>query len=347
MEKIKILAFLISLLLIGCNSKKLDNTIKNISYDDFHINENLDYEILNLDTIWKPNNIYYSNNKLIIIDKTQDFFAQVFDLEKKTKVCENIPFGVGPHESVGCWSLEITNDYILSFCLQSGYLIKYSKNDFLSKSKIDIIDTYDVGDYYPSTMVLLSNGNLLASSLEDTNNALSLFDRFGNKIDNKTTFPILTNTQKFGDFEKKIAFENRIYYSEANQKIVVPYAYTDIIDIYDIDLNLVSRIHGPIGFEPIMSDKNGMFGPSASCTKVSCVIACLSKNYIWLVYNEGKDPNTSKQLLVFDYKGNPISVYNFNINIHGIAVDEDNNTIYSIAEIPEINIVKFKYKIND
>ncbi|MCQ2973339.1 MAG: TolB-like 6-bladed beta-propeller domain-containing protein [Bacteroidales bacterium] len=338
---------IIAIFICSCNSENnLDKSIKNITYDDFQSIENLDYEIVNLDSIWKPTQIFIEDNNLILIDKSQENFAQVFDFETKLKKCENITFGVGPNESLDCWSLQIMKDYILSFSIQTNQLMKYSKKDFLEKSHICNIATYEAKDYYPTAMVLLSNNNLVGASHIDTSNTITLFDSLGNKIDKHTPYPILESSKNYKDIENKFAFQNRIYYNDSNERIVVPYAFTDIFDIYDNDLNLISRVHGPIGFEPLMVERDNFLSPNSS-TKRSCVLCCLTKKYIWCCYYEGKtapDNPIPNQILVFDYEGNPFKVFNLNIDIYGLAVDEENNSIYAIAETPEFSIVKFNYK---
>lgn len=61
----------------------------------------------------------------------------------------------------------------------------------------------------------------------------------------------------------------------------------------------------------------------------------VTEEYIYALYSgrERSDPNqsTGNKLLVFDWEGNPIKQLNLDIEVSGIAVDQNNETLYAVA----------------
>jgi hypothetical protein len=195
-----------------------------------------------------------------------------------------------------------------------------------------------------SDQVLLTNGKVLAECLYDENTFLSLYDTSGVR-DEKfiMRFPDI-KTEDNSDFSlyKKRLFEPRLYYNEVREKIFVTYTYTDLFDIFDNDLNLISRVYGPECFPPLLVDKNDYWSVTDE-TKTSTVSSCLTENFIWVLYCGDKMGSPQDRILVFDYEGNPKYLFHLNLPIIGFCVDENSKAIFATANNPDRCVMKFQY----
>ena len=200
----------------------------------------------------------------------------------------------------------------------------------------------------PTAMIHLSNSKFVASSLVDKESLLNLYEENGAK---DTTYVInypQINNEILTPHEAKRIFEYRIFYNETNNRIVVVYVYIDLIDIYDIDLNLKARIHGPDQFIPeldfyeIDGVKNARL--ILNKTKLSYQSSHLTSDRIWALYN-GRPIQIGQEfpnrILCFDYSGNPLHIYHLEYPVFAFCVDEKENAIYGISEQPERCIVRF------
>lgn len=334
------------LLVVGCTSvRQEDNAMTIVSYSDFGGITELQGEIFDLDTVWKPTKLFSVDSLLCLVDRTCDRQVQIFSKKNKIKVGENIPYGIGPNESLSCWTLQIGNNCVHSFDLTANEIRCYNKNNFLLKKDASYDKSVSIGG--AADIVALKDGNYVAYCLSEDNSLLELYDSTGTKLNVHADFPNMRLGQSFSDYQTKRCFETRLYYNDKNNKIFVTYSYTDLFDIYDSNLKLLHRIHGPDQFIPEFKGDNIDIVPTEN-TKYSSVCSCLTDNYIWVLYfgSNGSSSFTDK-VLVFDYQGNPKKVYHLDIPIIGIAVDESEKSIYGIAEHPEFCVIKFNYEKQD
>ena len=335
------------LLVVGCTSVRLEDDAmgKKASYSDFGGITELHGEVFDLDTVWRPTKLFLADSLLCLIDRTCDRQVQIFSKNNRGKVGENIPYGIGPNESLSCWTLQIGNNNVHSFDLTAGEIRSYNKNSFLLKNDASYDRSVSIGG--AADIVALKNGNYVAYCLSEDKTLLELYDSSGSKLNVHTDFPKMSIGQSFSDYQMKRCFETRLYYNEKNDRIFVTYSYTDLFDIYDSNLKLLHRIHGPDQFIPEFKGDDIDIAPTQN-TKYSSVCSCLTDNYIWVLYFGSNTLDSfADKVLVFDYQGNPKKVYHLDIPILGIAADESEKTIYGIAEHPEFCVIKFNYEKHD
>ena len=124
------------------------------------------------------------------------------------------------------------------------------------------------------------------------------------------------------------------------------YVYTDVIDIYDGNYNLISRIHGPERFMPELIQNGNQFAVSPDITKFAYVRGCVSENAIWvLFYNDHpkKGSDLLDVILCFDLSGNPLKMYKLDMPIMSFCVNEKEKCIYGISEAPERCVTKYYF----
>lgn len=343
----KIIQLLIlSVYLVSCTQNK--GEVKDavlFTYKDFAPSIKLKGEILPTENLWKPIRIYYTDSVLATVDMSRDYFVQIYNKENLNLIAENVPRGIGPNERLNCWTLQINSDYIWTFDIQTQKMTAYSKDSFLSNTNVLPDKTVTIDDA-PVGMVSLSNKTFVASCLADDKSLLSLYDYNGKRNNAlKPPYPQF-KIENVSNIREKRLFENRIQYNEENNKIVVFYVYTDIIEIYDENLNLLSRIQGPDHFTPELGIRDNFIHTIKGQTKFAYSLGCLTSTEIWALYygvSPEKEMELPTQIFVFDYNGKPLRSYNLEYPISTFCIDDNNNILYGLSEISETCIVKFKY----
>ncbi|MDR0423814.1 MAG: TolB-like 6-bladed beta-propeller domain-containing protein, partial [Rickettsiales bacterium] len=306
MKKIQSILFFILLVCCTQNKTKFEDRV-HFSYKDFGKPIELKGEILPLETLWKPMNIYCTDSVLVMIDiQHGDHFVQVYDKDNFNLLTKNVPKGIGPDENLSCWVLQINSDYIWAFDIQTRKIRAYSKDDILTKTDIKPYKTITFDERHMS-IASLSNNTLVASSINDNQNLLNLYDYNGIRNNSiKVDFPLL-NIENKANIKKKRLFENRILYSEKNNKIIVLYIYTDIIDIYDENLNLLSRIQGPDNFIPDLGMRGDFIHTKQNKTKFTYNQGYVTSTEFWVLYNGSSPDETGiklpEKLFVFNFNG--------------------------------------------
>jgi len=331
-------------LCIGCTQNKVADTIY-FTYKDFGQPIELKGEILDTENLWKPSRIYFSDSVFVAIDNLYgDYFVPIYSKDINL-IAENVPKGIGPNESINCWTLQINADYIWAFDMQTQKITAYPKEDFLTTTNVVPYKTVTFNDATVG-IVSLSNKTFVASCLTDTENLLSVYDYNGVKNNAiKSPYPPL-KVEEADRINNKRLFENRILYNEKNNRIVVLYVYTDLIEIYDENLNLLSRIYGPDHFMPELGLRGTFVHTVRGKTKFAYNPGYLTSNEIWaLYYGVSPEPEMEypRRLFVFDYNGKPLRSYHLEYPISSFCIDEDTHTLYGLSESPETCIVKFIY----
>jgi hypothetical protein len=347
-SKLKIiLSVLLFVYLCSCTNTQIENTSVYFSNKDLGNPIELKGEVLPNDSLWKPSNIYVVDSMIVLIDSDYgDSFVQVYDKECLNLIVENVPKGIGPNESINCRTLQIEEDYIWASDLQSRIMKAYLKDDFLTKSNVAPQKSTSFNEQF-YRLVALSNNNFVGASLTDVDNLLCLYDHHGVKNRNvKVSYPKIIGEGRT-DTESLRLFENRIFYSEKNHKIIVIYIYSDLIDIYDESLNLLSRIYGPDHFLPVLKFSDNYAYLVKDKTKFTYTQARMTSNEIWALYN-GISPSDDlsvtypNKIFVFDFAGKPLRSYILDYPVFDFDIDEVNKTIFCLSETQEINIIKYQ-----
>lgn len=336
-------------LLFNCTDTK-QNKIKNATcygYEDFGVPIILKGEII-IDSVWKPKNIWCEDSLLVLAESKNDYFVDIYHKDKRYKIAENIRYGIGPDEQLNCWSLQFNSQLVWAFDMQAGAITAYPKNSFLTQSHVLPEKRIQLSGEGSTGLVCLSNGLLVSSSLADTKHLLSVYNQDGIKDTSKVILYPEIHSLSLSENAVKRIFEHRIYYHESSEKIVLFYVYMDLIDIYDKDLHLLARIHGPDQFIPELgiADVDGKqhVHTIKGKTKFAYLSGCLTTNEIWTLYY-GIYPERGKELqnrvFVYDYTGKPLRRYQLEYPVFALCVDENNKVIYGLSEQPEPCVIKF------
>lgn len=322
---------------VSCNQNNRISEFENattINIEDFS-NKSLHGTILDLEPIWNPHKMYLSDSILFLINQSGQTFAQTFNLNTNSLLTDNVPSGAGPNDFTSCVSLTIdkTNDIIEAFDPQILTIRKYRYSNFITQSNILPIESF-MFEANGMSLVKTKDYKYVGTFAQKMNSLLSICDSQGHFIDIDAPYPKVSGFEE-EDFLKKFTFLCSIRYNEFQNKLVLSYGTFDVIDVYDTQLNLLKRIHGPYFFYPGKDkEKTETFFSTALTSKY--IYALFSGH----LYNERcKQFNT---IFVFDYDLNPIVKYELDIPISNLVVDEDNKILYGLSDVPERCVVKFE-----
>lgn len=343
----KIVFFNTLLLLCSCGMDISIKDVTSVTESDFEIQE-LQGENIELDSVWKPVRMYSNDSILFLVDNLGDYFVHAYNMNDNSFLSYNVPSGAGPNESMACWDLKIVGENIYASDPQRSVVRVYKNADFVSHSSVLPIRTVDFG-MSPVRFSCTNNNQFALLDITDFETMITVCDSMGRKIDKCIPFPTgECGTDVANNSQLKFIFRNKIDYNSKLDKLVVFYDYFDLLDIYDGSFNLLSRVAGPYGLVPDVVEARGgcQITPDS---KYAYETGCLSSNYIYLLFNGLTDKEDDEsdtyftKIITFDYSGHPHKIFNLDVPVFFITVNEQTRTIYGLADNPERCVVKFNY----
>jgi|GEM_PF-1353329 len=325
-------------LLFACDRVKNDNMLnKNTTFFTiFPREENIVFRDLFEYKKGNVSAIYPSDSALIFMNSRSgtDYFFYNYSLKKNILSEGFLKKGRGPNEALGVSSSGIFNNSFWIYDITLKKILTINRSKILEDSLSPVFNEYYFKEEF-SGMDFIDSLNYLTVG------------------DNISTYKIvqkdlITNTKitEFGQFENisskknisafKDAYTCYIYTKPSGDKFVLPYRYTDIIEIYDVKKNTNIAIQGPLCFDVDYEEanRNGYFYMlKTKKTRKAFVSGTVTDKFIYLVYsgNLYKDDNWSygKCIFVYDWEGHPVNKIILDRYVYTIAVSADDKTIYS------------------
>ena len=142
------------------------------------------------------------------------------------------------------------------------------------------------------------------------------------------------------DHRESYFYSNRGYIATSESTIIYSYLFKKQIDIYDLStLKLKTRISDGKKYpKPTPGD--------FSQVTFHCIGLYAGEKYFYALYNGKKEAgvNRVRFLEVYDYEGNPVMKYSFDIYPQLFVVDEKEGKIYGYNEEYEDKFLKYNYK---
>lgn len=181
-----------------------------------------------------------------------------------------------------------------------------------------------------------------------------LLDENGNSLSSFFKYPEFTNYKNITNLHKALAFQGHLMRRPDGKRFFFAGRESEIIEILEIDktdnINKIFNFHGRIAefnFDgdginftaSTIKNKSKLFFIDANCTQ----------NYIYLLYSNKviKDNLSnalkSSKILVIDWNGKPINLFQLDIDVNYIAVDENDVILYAY-NADEEQLVKFNIK---
>ena len=346
---VKLSIFILISFLLSCDKYKYNNT-SSFSLSDIQETIHLTGEIIDNNEIFRPRFIFIKDSLLFTINLQQHSFVTVFHLQDMKKIGDYIDFGSGPNEVLNVSNIQFQDSLVWALDQMSQKINSYQVNQFLEGKEAIPQEIIRIEE--PFDKLIVTRNKLIANSLRHIQSRFSFYDLEGNFIGNNGELP---NTGiEMTDLELFQAYFCNMVLHPNDESIFVAYLNTDLIEIYDSNGNIKTRMHGPDQFYSIkkevsLGDNMKRVTSIEGETRDAYACPVAFEDEIWTIY-DGKyfDRNVENsflcnRIIIFDWEGNPIRQYITDIAFYALAVDRQNRAFYGITLNPEHTFVKFNY----
>lgn len=298
------------------------------------------------DPVLKPFDLIVHDSILLVYGAGTEKHIHKFNMNTLKKMGESISFGSGPDEMLRISGKQIVDSILWLFDKGPRHCFKYSLSDISLNDNPQILKriSFDMGI---DRLVVLPSGKFAGTIFDINDNRLSFFDNEG--VFEKSTGDYPSWGKETTILEKMEGFVPGVL--SAFNRIYLFCQGTDLFEIYDLEGNLLKRVHGPDHFFPHVKENtypNGM-------TKVSYekdvsrdayyspqqvgdeIYVLYSGNY----FSSNSSDEKIKRIFVFDPNGKPLRRYELSDCIFNYVVDQSRQAIYGITDYPEFEILKF------
>ncbi|MEI6865151.1 BF3164 family lipoprotein [Flavicella sp.] len=279
--------------------------------------------------------IYIKDSALIIfnLDGKRDFFFYNYFLKNDSLSKGYLPGGKGPGEAIGGMSSGLKNNILWLHDLSLNKILVADIEKKTSNNNKPLFKEYPIeNNFY--MMEYQDSLNLFGVGYINSLFKVQKVDLFTGKIKKQFgEFKYLPEDKPFSSY--KTAYEPFILSKPSDDKIVLIYRFSDIIEIFDSNTTKSIAIHGP---EMFYADFNSMSIKSMSImarnskTRISFVNCAVTDNYIYALYSgklfNTKNSNFGMYVFVYDWNGNPIKKLILDREAFSIAVSKNDKDIY-------------------
>jgi hypothetical protein len=309
-------------ILTACSKPGIDSTV-------FQENKKLIAEKILVDNVFSADFVTKSGNYFIISSSKSDSTLFLYETPSLTFKSATGRKGNGPNEiqtfPMFCHTLD--NEYL--------YIRGYSpmsirKIEIESDGNFAFIDEYQLGGYDEYNYMNIINDSLFIY-YNSTQLAITKYD-----LKNKTELDKIK--LKKDDHKESYFYSNRGLIAANDSFVVFPYIYKKQIDIYTVDdFKRTKRIdNGKKHSKVVVNDYENL--------TYHYLNIYAGKNHFYVIYagHKENDNFSDRTLEVYDYGGNPIIKYTFDIIPFYFVVDEENRYIYAVNSNYEDYLLRYK-----
>lgn len=342
-----IFQYLASLILLaGCQKEVGYENAETFAMEEFGPAIALQGETVEFDQpLLMPRWLLLVDSMLLVENRHTEFLLHKYNLASRKKTGECIPFGSGPNELTLFKHIQQDDSSIYVSDGQLRTVLVYDKNNLcydslpVPRKAITIDDAISPVQHIP--------GGYVTTTMNPFNQRLLFFNEEGEVTESKGDYPSLA--KNMSGVEKVEGFLAETVYSPASQHIFLFYQQTDLIEIYDLNGNLLKRMHGPGQFFPHVKEKSWGDGYSKAAhtlgkSKEAYFTPLAVGDEIYVAYYGGLRENrypALTTLLVFSAEGKPLRRYELSEPILIFVVDPQTKDIYATSDNPEYHLIKF------
>lgn len=358
MKKINLIIILLIAFNINCSTKnenKITDLSNSFDISSFSNKLSLSGKKLDLGLVLSPVSIFYRDSLLFISSMNQSSNMPVFNSKENfKKLGEIIINGAGPDEMLSVATIDFVGPKeFWAHDVVSSNMKKFNLNIF--KDSISVTMTEFVSFGGPQLTSSFIDNDRFFTTTQDINppSRFYAFDLNGKKLEQ-----YLSNYPDYG-VELPITVKVDVFWAwptvhPNRKKFIIAYEYLDLIEIYDRDLRILKRIHGPHQFLPDFDIKERGGYPYMQGvyerTKTAYVSLCSNENMIFLLYGEGRTRSKGQgeaaihynHIVSIDWEGNPLGYYELDHGVTSIAVDWKERVIFGLDRI-ESEVYSFKF----
>ena len=291
-----------------------------------------------------PTQILVVDSLLIVNDHFEDqgetYFFGLFDKKSGELYRRFGREGRGPDEF-------LDNSFLFHTSTESGNVIANNRRLF-SITEISLEKVLeDSGTFTVDQVDGLNNRYSMVSKISDNlffgtgtfeNGRFALSDTSGTLINTSINYPFEDEFDDISTRDLGMAYQSSFSFHPTEPLVAVAIftaANLDILRVENDNIQEISQVHSyPPKFENQSSETqiSVMFDAE---NRMGYWDIDVTEEYIYTLYSgrERTDPNqsTGNKVFVFDWEGNPIKQLNLDVEVSRIAVDQNNETLYAVA----------------
>ena len=340
-------SFCLGAMMVACVSGETYEGETRIGWDDFEKVELTGRELFFDEEIMNPYHLAVRDSFLLTLNQNTEKICHIFNLNTKKKVGERIMMGQGPNDMIHPFFIE-TKEALMFYAPMTSSIFRFSLDEFVKEIPLRPLSKKKLAEsYFFGELSLLGDNWIGVSGRPDA--PCNVFDSEGNKVQALGKYPV--GPENYSELEKVDAY-NGILATDGKSRVAVCCMFTDLIDFYDESGHLLKRLHGPERFYTRFVEFNDgrIMGsrPDGKYYRDAFYSPYGTDTHLFVLFN-GKFVNKpgynllAKDILVFDWEGNPVRRYSLDKGIMRITVDSHNRKIYGISDSPEYHIVEFDY----
>lgn len=335
-------------------SCKKDQYSESLEFElsDFEQKQHLTSRLIELDSLVFPERILQSafHDLLFIVDDYGGNLLSIYDLSERKLLHRIIKKGQGPNELLDINGIQLINNHktlVISSKLQKSSHF-YRLQDILTNDNPRPYHSVKLKSDFVSNPQVVHNNQIIDLKWNYQGEEpfrFNVYDRNGSKVDVKGSFP---------EFSKQVLDRQtyEAYFSLIglnNYRIVLAHFHTDLLEIYNENLELVTRIHGPDQFFPAITSRkvgdNELVVPAKGSRNGFAGKPILTEEAIYVLY-DGKEKTKSgyhqQTLFSFDLNGKPIKHFTLDRPIFGFDIDEQEMILYGISHEEEGMLIQYQ-----
>lgn len=306
----------------ACYKPSMDGTF-------FHKNKKLIAEKIPVNEVFSTDFVTKSGDYFIISSSKSDTTLFLYEIPSLTFKNASGRRGRGPNEiqtsPMFCHTLDNEYLYIRGYKPMSISKILIEPDGsflFIDEYELDGYDEYNFMNIINDSLFIYYSSNQLTITKYDLKNKIEL---------NKIELPK-------DDHKESYFYSNRGFIAANDSFVVFPYLYKKQIDIYSLD-----------DFKLTKTIDDGKKYPKTSVNDFENITyhyfnIYAGKKYFYVIYVGHKEGGNffDRTLEVYNYEGEPIIKYTFDITPYYFVVDEDNGYIYATNADYEDCLLRYK-----
>jgi hypothetical protein len=345
-----ILLFILTVFIfISCTPKpefhSVDGVTSTYTHHSFKESKKLQGKLLDLGTVLAPLVLFHHDSLLFISSVGLPWNVKVFDMKNQnSEVGEILSRGMGPEEVLSALSISFSKDGSFWVHDPSGSQMKQAELFFEQgqlQTRVSEISRFAA----PVTSSIFLNNHKFVTVCNDINpfKRFYVFDSVGYQIDAFGEYP--TYEREIPNSAAVEVFMGRLTVHPNRDKFLMAYDYTDLIEIYSSDFELLHRVQGPHGFLPEFGLKergsHQVMSRVYGHTKQAFYDVISNEEYIFLLYGDGKSRAKGSgesgvhydKIVVLDWEGQAQMWLELDHPVTSICVDWKGKIVYGLDRI--------------
>lgn len=348
--RLHILLLLYLFLSFSCKESKYS---KHSFVDNFKKSEVINHSVVQLDKdsyfsrVWK---IYHAGNGIIAYDVDDQFLFSFTALNQKKMVSKFGKLGQGPDEILGMvTATSLIDNYTITFFEPNrGVLYKINFEDILNPKLSRKLSVKELGAIL--TLTPISPDLFVATGAFEEGRYL-LLNKSGEVLSYNFDYPRFDNEDHFTNAHKAMAFQGSISVRPDGERFFFVCRKSEVFEIIEVtqDDKLTKKFefHGEMGDYKAEGDGvNSISAAISRYSKLKFIDSYATQQYIYLLYSDRvidggvENPYSANRVFVFDWNGKPVKLFNLDVDVNCIAINESDDNMYAYSNDTE-QLLKF------